>query len=333
MNVPIRVLMLTSEWPTAEHPYWVPFLVQQVDFLRRAGVEVDVLSFRGGQNPINYYRAWRRVRKQLNEKRYDLIHAQFGQSALLAWPRQYPLVVTFHGDDILGIEEGVKWRITIRSQVLRRLCRLIASRADAVIIVSDQMRDYISPAVPLHLIPTGVDLGSVPIMPPEKARRQLGLPLDERLILFVGNPALARKRYDLAKRAVECLNTRLPVKLVLGWKKTHQDVLVLMHACDVLVVTSHQEGSPTIVKEALACNLPVVSVVVGDVALRLQGVEGCEVCPDDQPETIAAALERVLKTGRRINGREAVKELDEVVLAERVINVYRSVARNSQLAV
>jgi glycosyltransferase involved in cell wall biosynthesis len=86
-----------------------------------------------------------------------------------------------------------------------------------------------------------------------------------------------------------------------------------------------QEGSPNAVKEALACNLPVVSVPVGDVPLRLKGVKGCELCPDDRPETIAAALERVLQHGERSEGRTAVQDLDERILTERLIDIYRSV--------
>jgi len=322
----IRVLMLSNAWPTAEYPHAVPFLVQQVNFLRQAGVEVDVFSYRGAQKPMNYVRAWRRLRKQIDPSRYDLVHAQFGQSALLPWPRQMPLVVTFHGDDILGIK-GDDGRTTLGGRVLQRLLRLISIRADAVIIVSDQMRDHIPASVPLHLLPTGVDLDALPSLPREEARRQLGLPLDERLVLFVGNPDDPYKRYGLAKQAVDHLNKRLPARLITGWKMMHRDILVLMHACDVFVMTSFQEGSPTVVKEALACNLPVVSVTVGDVVMRLQGVQGCEVCSDDSPETIAASLERVLRRGERINGRETVKELNEKVLADRLIGIYRSVLK------
>ncbi len=326
MNAPIRVLMVTSQWPTPERPHAVPFLVQQVSFLRRAGVEVDVFSFHGAQKPMNYLRAWRRLRRQLDPSRYDLVHAQFGQSALLPWPRRMPLVVTFHGDDILG-EKGDNGRPTVGGNLLQRLSQLISLRADVVIIVSDQMRDHIPSSVPLHLLPTGVDLDSLPSMPQEEARRQLGLPLEERLVLFVGNPADPYKRYELARQSVDILNRRFPARLILGWKMTHRDILVLMHACDAFVMTSFQEGSPTVVKEALACNLPIVSVVVGDVLLRLRGVEGCEVCPDDAPETIAESLERVLRRGLRTNGRETVKELDEKVLADRLIGIYRSIMK------
>jgi glycosyltransferase involved in cell wall biosynthesis len=316
--------MATSEWPTPEHPHQVPFVVRQVDFLRRAGVAVDVFPFRGNKKVINYAQAWWRFRGQLDPQRYDLVHAQFGQSALLAWPKRLPLVVTFRGCDILG-DKGADGRTTRAGKLLQRLCRMVARRADAVIAVSEHMRPYVPPSVPLHIIPSGLDFDSLPCIPAQEARRRLGLPPADRLVLFVGNPADVDKRYPLAVRAVEILNQTLPAQLVRAWQKPHTDIPVFMSACDALVFTSQQEGSPNVVKEALACNLPVVSVPVGDVPLRLQGVAGCEMCVDDRPETIAAALQRVLRKGQRIQGRETVHELDERLLTEKVISVYRSV--------
>lgn len=104
MDTPIRVLTITSEWPTPAHPDAVPFIVRQVEFVRRAGIEVDVFAFHGGRKPSNYFRAWRRLRPLLRDGRYDLIHAQFGQSGLLPWPKRHPLVVTFRGCDLLGVK-------------------------------------------------------------------------------------------------------------------------------------------------------------------------------------------------------------------------------------
>jgi glycosyltransferase involved in cell wall biosynthesis len=114
----------------------------------------------------------------------------------------------------------------------------------------------------------------------------------------------------------------MPVELLLGWGVPHTRMPLLMNACDALIFTSLQEGSPNAVKEALACNLPVVSVPVGDVAERLKDVEGCELCVDDKPDTIAAALERVLKRGGRATSRQAVAHLDEQLIAQKVIGVY-----------
>ena len=115
----------------------------------------------------------------------------------------------------------------------------------------------------------------------------------------------------------------MPARLVVAWGVPHAEVPVYMSACDALVFTSMQEGSPNVVKEALACNLPVVSVRVGDVEERLRGVEGCEVCADERPESIADALSRVLRRGGRSAGRESVRGLDERIITDRVIGIYR----------
>src|SRR5437764_12996600 len=197
------------------------------------------------------------------------------------------------------------------------------------------MKASLPPGVRANVIPSGLDLNLFRLIPRDEARRHLGLPPDKRFVLFVGNPAEPRKRYGLAREAVEILNRSLPVELRVAWGSPHTDVPFLMNACDALVFTSLQEGSPNTVKEALACNLPVVSVPVGDVAQRIGGVAGCELCPDEKPESIAAALERVLRRGIRAAGRAAVQDLDERRLAQQVIDVYRSVlgARNGGPAV
>ena len=125
----------------------------------------------------------------------------------------------------------------------------------------------------------------------------------------------------------------VPVDLVTAWGVPHELMPTYMSACDVLVLTSVHEGSPNVVKEALACDLPVVSLSIGDVPDRLRGIEGCEICPDARPETIAASLRRVLERGARIRGREAVVDLDERILAAKMVEVYRrAVARARTVA-
>jgi glycosyltransferase involved in cell wall biosynthesis len=174
-------------------------------------------------------------------------------------------------------------------------------------------------------MPSGIDLELFRPEPREAVRSRLGLPLEARLVLFVGNPGLARKRFSLAQAAIARINRNIPVRLLVGWEMPHRQIAELMNAADALVLTSMQEGSPNSVKEALACNLPVVSVPVGDVASRIRGIAGCELCPDDRPETIATALERVLLRGDRVDGRAAVGHLDERLLTQRLIGIYRSV--------
>lgn len=327
-NPALRVLMVTSEWPALGY-VTTNFIKRQAEFLQAAGVDVEVFAFRGSRNPYNYAAAWARLRPRLHPGRYDLVHAQFGQSGILALPKRLPLVVTFRGSDLLGIVGDRTRRHTMVGRVLQQASRLVARHADAVILVSDHMREHLKTNAPVHVVPSGLDLDLFRPIPSEDARRQLGMEPGERLVLFVGRAHQARKRYDLAKQAVDILNERLPARLVVGWGIPHEKIPVYMNASDVLIVTSMQEGSPNVVKEALACDLPVVSVDVGDVRERLAGVEGCEVTADDKPETLAAALERVLRRGERIDGRAAVQHLDERLLTERVIEIYRSVLPRS----
>jgi teichuronic acid biosynthesis glycosyltransferase TuaC len=325
----LRVLMVTSDWLWNSWGGPAVFIARQAEFLRREGIEVDLFPFRGARHPRNYFAAWREVRRRIRTGRYDLVHAQFGQSGITALPKTIPLVVTFRGDDLEGII-GERGRYIPSGWLLRQFSRRVAGSADAVIVVSEHMRRYLPESVTAHVMPSGIDLDLFRPEPRDLVRQRLGLPLDERLVLFVGNPNLARKRYQLAQAAVARASQTLPTRLLVGWEMSHRQIADSMNAADALVLTSMQEGSPNSVKEALACNLPVVAVPVGDVAYRLRGIEGCELCPDDRVETIAAALTRVLRRGGRIEGRSAVRALDERLLTQQLIGIYHSILPSPQ---
>jgi teichuronic acid biosynthesis glycosyltransferase TuaC len=329
----MRVLMITCEWPTPDKPHLVPFIVRQVEFLRKAGVDIDVFFFRGARNPFNYLRAWYRVQKKLRQGSYDLVHAQWGQSAPTALPTRLPLIVTFRGGEGEGIV-GDDGTYTISGHVLRVVSSLAARRADELVVVSSHMRGYL-PRRRVHVVPSGLDFSRLPLMAQQEARQQLGLSPSKRLVLFVGNPAEARKRYSLAREVVSRLDRSLDAELVVAWQVPHDLIPIYMNACDALLFVSMYEGSPNVIKEALACNLPIVSVVVGDVAERLSGVAGCTVSQDGDPGRLAAALAAVLKTNRRTEGRAAVLELSEDLLAKRMVQIYRLAVkerRNKPLA-
>ncbi len=151
------------------------------------------------------------------------------------------------------------------------------------------------------------------------------LPLEEKLVLFVGNPERPEKRYYLAKLVVEIVASYFPVKLILANGIPNEKMPLYMNACDVLLVTSSNEGSPNAVKEALACNLAVVSTNVGDVGQRIASIDGCALCLDDHPNIIAGELRNVLEKACRVNGREAVLHLNERLLSSKVISVYQKI--------
>jgi glycosyltransferase involved in cell wall biosynthesis len=323
--------MITTNWPAPGRPRTSHFIKRQADFLRAAGVAVDVFHFEGRKNLASYAKAWIGVRRRLRANRYDLIHAQFGHSGVLALPRRLPFVVTLRGSDILGTVSDADGRYTRAGELNQRLSRFVAAKADAAILVSAHMEEYLGKTRRTYVIPSGIDFDLFRCIPREEARQRLGLPADERLVLFAGNPEQARKRFALAKAAVDALNERLPARLVVAWAVPHTDIPLYMSACDALLFTSMQEGSPNVVKEALACDLPVVSVPVGDVEQRIGGIEGCELCREETPQALAAALERVLSRGGRIDGRTAVQNLSETAITQKVISVYRSVLAGSSV--
>jgi teichuronic acid biosynthesis glycosyltransferase TuaC len=325
----MRVLMITCEWPNEKQPFGAPFIVRQVEFLRNAGVDIDVFFFRGAQSPVNYSRAWLQVRRKLRRGPYDLVHAQWAQSALLALPTALPLVVTFRGGESEGIV-GPDGTYTMRGRILQLVGSIIARRADELMIVSSHYRKFL-PSREFHVVPSGLNFARLPLMPQAEARRQLKLPSEKRLVLFVGDPDEARKRLAHARDIVSRLPRDLDAELVVAWNVPHDRIPIYMNACDALLFTSMYEGSPNVVKESLACNLPIVSTAVGDVPERLKGVDGCVVCWDESSEHMAEALARVLERRQRTNGRNSVLELDETRLAQRTIAVYRrAVARWNQ---
>lgn len=319
--------MVTSEWPTQEHPEWVPFLVDQVEQLRCAGIRLDVFSFRGAMRPHRYLLAWVKLQRRLKAGEWDLLHAQFGQAGLLAlWPKPYPLVVTFHGSDLNGFTNS-NGRLTVMGALLRRISQAVSLHAEECILVSEQLAVAL-PEKRYHVIPCGIDLERFKPSDQKDARRELGLALDRQYVLFTGAPENPIKRYNLARSAADLVGE--PAELLTIRDVPHDQMPQVINAADVLLLTSTREGSPTVVKEALACNLPVVSVDVGDVRKRLEGVEGCVVCEDDRPETIAAAIRRTLDRQTPIDGRPAVMDLDGARLAQHIIQVYQKAIHDHQ---
>ncbi|HEU5315046.1 MAG TPA: glycosyltransferase, partial [Chloroflexota bacterium] len=176
------------------------------------------------------------------------------------------------------------------------------------------------------VIPCGVDLEAFSPVPRDAARARLGLPADKRLVLWAGEYWRPEKRFELVKEAIARAQLVLPdAELVLLAGKPHADVPLYMSACDALILASAAEGSPMVVKEAMACNLPVVSVPVGDVADVIAGTPGC-VLAEPNPDALAAGVVDVLRSPRRTDGRTRIQHLTQQSVARRVLDVYRRAA-------
>jgi glycosyltransferase involved in cell wall biosynthesis len=153
------------------------------------------------------------------------------------------------------------------------------------------------------------------------------LSTEAKHILFAGAFDNAVKNAPLAKAAINELTSEgVKVELIELKGYNRDQVNALMYNCDALLMTSKTEGSPQVIKEAMACGCPIVSVDVGDVAERVSGVEGCYIVRTREPKDIAEALQEALLFGGRTNGRQRILEMDlsNEQVAKRLIAIYQS---------
>jgi glycosyltransferase involved in cell wall biosynthesis len=324
MATMLRVLAVTNMWPSDDDPSYGSFVQDQMESLRSIGVDYDVFFVNGSTSRWNYARGVRDLQKYLRGKRFDLIHAHFGLSGWIARCQvSLPIVLTFHGDDLLG-----KFRfdgsITALGRFFQASSLMLAPLARAVIVQSREMQKMLRFARS-YVIPCGIDLDLFRPMDQREARGVLGLDPREKFLIFAYDPAEQRKRYDLVERAVLIARKDIPELRILHVRgKPHAKMPLYMNAADVLVVASEAEGGPLVTKEAMAVNLPVISVPVGDAAELIGDSEGNYIVPRTA-EAVADKLVEVCRRGQRSRGRERVAPFSMPATAKKVLEVYHGV--------
>lgn len=327
----MRVLAITNMYPTADSPGNGVFVAEQIKGLRSIGVDVRVLFVdRRREGPLAYFRMRARIREAITEFDPQVIHVMYGgvlAERVVSRFHTRPVVITFHGSDLLG-ENLSGWRRKLVSRLGVRCSRRAARQANAVVVVARHLVDALKDAVPRHqvrVIPCGIDLNRFEPRDTQVCRRQLGWSPESFHVLFASSNGDPVKRPWLARAAVDqCGGSDQPVELHFLSGVPNPEVPVWLGAADVLLLTSAHEGSPTVVKEALACGLPVVSVDVGDVAERIQGIAGCHLASPD-PESLAAKLRLVRRNGGRIECRARLDELSIVSVAHRLQQCYQDI--------
>jgi teichuronic acid biosynthesis glycosyltransferase TuaC len=327
----MRVLFVTNMWPDDERPWYGSFVYSQARSLRSAGIELHVLPIRGYVTNWEYARAAGKMIARNLAGRHDVVHAHYGHSAIIGrLDVRHPLVVSYCGDDLLGTPvPGHPDHMSRRSLGLASVFAQVARTAAATITKSEQMALKLPGSARRrnHVIPNGVDLEMFKRVDQAVARAQLGWAPDEKTALFVGNPSIERKNYALAERAFGLAATQLPsLRLRVARGVAPDQMPIWMSAADALIHPSWSEGSPNVVKEAMACELPIVATPVGDVPERLRGVPGCHVLDGDD-QAFAMALLDAVGNHPCAAARAAVVELSLERVAKRVIDVYESVAR------
>ncbi|WP_236039674.1 glycosyltransferase family 4 protein [Haloarcula salinisoli] len=309
------------------------FFHEQVRIIRDLGIQCDVryshdmrgthrdeslLRVISGHNPLYYAirgsSLYSKVLRSSLTAEYDIIHVNSGLVAPLGLLQpQRPVVLTLWGDDLLGDRLGGY------QPAITKFC---AEQSDRVIVRSQEMKD----ALPCDatIIPSGVDVSKFRPIDSTEARDAVGWDTTARHVLFPYPPQREKKRYPLAKRTVETVNRSFDetVRLQQVYDADHDEMPLYYNAADVLLLPSLREGSPNTVKEAMACNLPVVSTDVGDVRERLGPVSNSHVCSDDSQ--LAEAIRSVLDSGERSDGREYVEGVRLERMGERILDIYES---------
>lgn len=304
----MRVLVVANMWPSPEAPYRGIFVSEQVAALRARGIQVEVLHLSPSLGKARYLTAPLRVAATVWRKSIDIVHAHYGLTGAFSRAPQVPLVVTYHGSDVM-----------LSSQ--RRFSKIAARLADANICVSESVRRTLDTPDAI-VIPCGVDTSQFRPLDRAEARTRLGIKGDHAIALFGAAPANPLKAYDLFKAAVD--HAGIAHRALVDIKR--EDVPWLMAAVDVLVMTSTHEGSPMVVKEALACGLPVVSVDVGDVSHRLAGIKQCHIV-ERNAELVARAIKEVVDSPQRITPQPSIEDFSADGIAEQLETIYTSLLR------
>jgi UDP-N-acetylglucosamine 4-epimerase len=324
----MKILAITNMYPSPAFPGRGVFVQEQIKGLRAIGLNVRVLVIdRQQHGPLAYYRMHDVVRREIAAFGPDLIHVMYGGVMADQVVRRHhhcPVVITFHGSDLLG-ENLSGWLRKIISHHGVHCSRRAAQQAEGIIIVARHLMGPLQGAAKpqqIRVIPCGIDLDRFKPMDSMTCKVKIGWDPQAFHVVFASSNADPVKRPWLAQAAVRQARgfvRRIELHYLTG--VPNAEVPTWLNAGDVLLLTSLHEGSPTVVKEALACGLPVVSVDVGDVAERIEGIEGCHLSRPSATD-LATKLALVRRRGGRIECRNKLDELRIVNVARKLDTFY-----------
>ena len=287
-----------------------PFVSEQMMALQKVGITVDSYAIIG-KGLSGYLKNSGGIRRKINAFQPDIIHAHYGLSGLAAnLQRQVPVVTTYHGSDVHS-GGWILW-----------LSRLAMRRSAYNIFVSKKLQKTASyKRSNACVLPCGVDMDTIIELPKEAARAQLKLTMPT--VLFSSSFTDSVKNADLAKAAMKKITEAELVELK-GY--TRKEVNLLMNAADCLLMTSDREGSPQVVKEAMACGTPIVSVDVGDVVETISDTPGCFIAERDAND-VAQKIRMAMSFKGKTPGRQRIIELglSNELVARKLLEIYQGI--------
>lgn len=263
---------------------------------------------------ISYITNIIKLRHVIKKNKIDIIHTHYsfcGYMAGLAFTGK-PIVCSLMGSDVLG------------NKYTKHLIAFFINWFWKIIIVkSAQMQSVLKNGL---IIPNGVDIDNFKPKPKNESFVRTGFNKKVKNIIFIStDPFSEVKNHILAEKAIAIANKKFPIDIHLHYlsKVNFIDLPYYYSAADLLLLTSKSEGSPNVIKEAMACNCPIVSTDVGDVRDVISKTNGCYISSFD-PKDVAEKIILAIKNERRTNGRMKMDKFSAKVIVEKIINAYKS---------
>lgn len=299
------------------------FVASQAKSLEEARVEIIIFPV-VGHGWKGYLANLPKLRRTIKKENPELIHAHYTTCGVLAsLVTRKPIIVSILGSFPNPNAFKLKWVRFFIKHVWAQTITKSKRTAEQIGLPS------------IHIIPNGVNLEQFKPYPFDESRQLLGFDNEHKYVIFVSNPARPEKNYRLAEEAVKQLNDP-SVKLIPVYDKPHDEVVRYMSAADALILTSVSEGSPNVIKEAMACNCPIVSTDVGDVRERMEGLKGCFVADGNSMDrnssqlvkSMSEKLRLALAFNRRTEGRERIisDKISSVEIANKLVYLYSNIA-------
>lgn len=293
-----------------------PFIKSQGDSLVKKGVDVEYFTI-VGKGVRGYLENIRDLRKKLKKTKYDIVHSHYSFSSyVVSLAGAKNQVVSLMGSDV---NSGFFEKILIKffNKIFWKVCIVKSKDMKRKVGIKDAI-----------IIPNGVDMVKFRSIEKNEACKKVGFDPSKRHVVFAASPERIEKNFKLAKSAVKSIYDK-NVKLQIVSDVNHELMPYYFSASDMLILTSVYEGSPNVIKEAMACNCPIVSTNVGDVKWIMGNTKGCYLIsfnPANVADKIKLALEYSEKYGRT-KGRERIKKLklDSESVANSLVKIYREI--------
>ncbi len=316
----MKVLFISRKRPSFDI---IPFIKSQGDSLQQNGVDLDYFIIPAG-GLKGYIKSIFGLRRYLKRNKCDVIHAHYSYSAwvgLLTFSG-VPVVVSLMGSDVYG-SGGLSGNEKVRIRVDRMLVRLLQPLVSAIIVKSEKLLEGVALKSKAVVVPNGVNFEKFQPRDKVATRKKLGIDINKKVILFLGHPTYVIKNFALLKEA-EALAGDPSWQVLNPYPTAPENIPAYINSADVLVLASLLEGSPNVIKEAMASNCPIVSTDVGDVSEIIGKTEGCYLTAstaEDMKEKVSMAL----NFGRATAGRRDIQHLEINTIAKKIIGIYEKV--------